>query len=59
MTLLQHLPGWAVEILATDLSTRVLEVARAGTWSADKAKEIPAPYLKRYMLKDRRSQETR
>ena len=57
MTLLHHLPGWAVEILATDLSTRVLEVARAGIWSADKAKEIPSPYLERYMLKGRRSQE--
>ena len=40
-----------------DGSTRVLEVARAGIWSADKAKEIPSPYLERYMLKGRRSQE--
>ena len=59
MTLLHHLPGWAVEILATDLSTRVLEVARAGTWSADKAKEIPSPDLERYMLKGVRSQENK
>ena len=59
MTLLHHLPGWAVEILATDLSTRVLDVARAGMWSVDKAKEIPSPYLKRYMLKGRRGQQNK
>jgi len=59
MTLLHHLPGWAVEILATDLSTRVLEAAQAGTWSADKAKEIPSHYLKRYMLKGHRNQENK
>ena len=59
MMLLHHLPGWAVEILATDLSARVLEVARAGIWSTEPAKEIPSPYLERYMLKGLRSQENK
>lgn len=56
MTLLDHLPGWSVEILATDLSTRALDAAQSGIWPAEKAEEIPTPYLKRYMLKGHRSQ---
>jgi chemotaxis protein methyltransferase CheR len=54
MVLLDHCPpsfGWEIEILATDLSTRVLEVARAGVWSMEKAAEIPPYYLKMFMLK--------
>ena len=54
MTLLHHLPpseGWEVEILATDLSTRVLRLAREGVWRIDKAAEIPSAYLRAFMLK--------
>ncbi|HSN69045.1 MAG TPA: protein-glutamate O-methyltransferase CheR, partial [Thermoanaerobaculia bacterium] len=43
--------GWRVEILATDLSTRVLDQAREGEWSIERAVEIPEPYLRRYMLR--------
>jgi chemotaxis protein methyltransferase CheR len=43
--------GWQIEILATDLSTRVLERARAAVWSVDKASEIPAHLLKLFMLR--------
>src|SRR6516225_5581679 len=35
MVLLHHCharSGWQIEIIATDLSTRVLEIARAGIW---------------------------
>jgi len=43
--------GWEIDILATDLSTRALEKARSAVWPLAKAKEIPAPYLKDFMLK--------
>jgi chemotaxis protein methyltransferase CheR len=48
--------GWDVEILATDLSVRALEAARAGVWSADQKHEIPERFLKAYMLKGVASQ---
>ncbi|HEY0593788.1 MAG TPA: protein-glutamate O-methyltransferase CheR [Thermoanaerobaculia bacterium] len=43
--------GWSIEILATDLSTRVLAQAEEGEWSIERAAEIPERYLKRYMLR--------
>lgn len=49
--------GWDIDILATDLSTRVLEVARQATWPIEKALEIPAHSLKRFMLRGTGSQE--
>jgi chemotaxis protein methyltransferase CheR len=51
MVLLDALPGWELRILATDLSSRVLERARAATWPIEKSGDIPAAYLKRYMLR--------
>ncbi len=51
MILLDHFPGWEIEIIATDLSTRALEIARAGIWPVAKADEIPSSYLKAFMLK--------
>ena len=60
MLLLHHFPasaGWSIEILATDLSTRVLERARRAVWSIDKAHQIPTPYLKAFMLKGTGAQE--
>jgi chemotaxis protein methyltransferase CheR len=59
MTLLDYFPpsaGWQVEVLATDLSTRVLELARTAIWPIAKATEIPYGYLKRFMLKGSGSQ---
>ena len=47
MSLLSHCPadaGWDVEILATDISTHVLQRARAATWPIAKADEIPSAY---------------
>ncbi len=60
MVLRHHLPaeeGWDIQILATDLSTRVLERARQALWPVDKAEEIPKPYLRAYMLRGVGSQE--
>lgn len=60
MLLLHRLPparGWRLEIVATDLSTRVLEKASSGIWPLAKSEEIPDRYLKQFMLKGVRSQE--
>jgi chemotaxis protein methyltransferase CheR len=43
--------GWEGSVLATDLSTRALAVARTATWSIDKSNDIPPPLLKRYMMR--------
>lgn len=54
MQLLAHFPresGWSVEVLATDISTAVLARAEAATWGIEKARELPPPYLKRFMLR--------
>ena len=49
--------GWRIEILATDLSGRVLDQARAAVWPVAKAEEIPKEYLRSFMLKGARSRE--
>lgn len=54
MLMLEHLPpedGWDLEVLGTDLSTRALQVARSATWPIARAEEIPAPLLRRHMLR--------
>lgn len=43
--------GWSVEILATDLSRRVLMIAEEGVWDEAMAREIPPHYLRSFMLK--------
>jgi chemotaxis protein methyltransferase CheR len=62
MLLLHHFPpgcGRHIEILATDLSTRVLAKAEAGVWPIDKASEIPISYRRAFMLRGTGSQEGR
>lgn len=39
------------DVVASDISTRVLEKARTGHYSIERAKNIPPPYLKAYCLK--------
>jgi chemotaxis protein methyltransferase CheR len=52
MSLLTAFPsGWTLEVLATDLSTKILDRARAATWPLTKSAEIPEAYLKAFMLK--------
>jgi chemotaxis protein methyltransferase CheR len=43
--------GWDVSILATDISTRMLDRARAGVYGIEKAVDIPEPLLKEHMLR--------
>ena len=43
--------GWEIDILATDISTRALERARQAIYALEKSKEIPAAYLKAFMLR--------
>ena len=47
--------GW--EILASDISTRVLEKARAGHYILDRTSHIPRDYLSRFCLKGIGSQQ--
>ena len=51
MSLLPSSEGWRIEVLATDLSTRVLEHAKRGIYRDDKAAHIPRHLLHTFMLK--------
>jgi chemotaxis protein methyltransferase CheR len=54
MQLLTYMPadqGWKHDIVATDISTHVLDIARRAEWPIEKAPEIPEHYLERYMLR--------
>ncbi|HET8539321.1 MAG TPA: protein-glutamate O-methyltransferase CheR [Anaeromyxobacter sp.] len=58
MSLLGAFPsGWELEVVASDLSTKVLDRASAGLWPIEKAKEIPEAHLKAFMLKGYGAQE--
>lgn len=60
MVLCWYLPstsGWDVQIVASDLSTRVLEKAQQGRWPIEKASKIPPHYLKRFMRRGVRSEQ--
>jgi chemotaxis protein methyltransferase CheR len=54
MVLLRVFPpgsGWELDILASDISTRVLARAREAVWPIERAQEIPEGDRKRFMLK--------
>jgi chemotaxis protein methyltransferase CheR len=54
MALLSEFPpsdGWNVEVIGTDLSTKVLARAATGIWSAEKIKGVPLEYQRKYLLK--------
>jgi chemotaxis protein methyltransferase CheR len=51
--------GWEIEIVATDLSTRVLDRAQAAVWPLEKSKEIPDAFLKAFMLRGSGPEEGR
>jgi len=55
MLLLKHFrtERWDLEVVATDISNRVLEKARQAVYPIEKMKDIPPEYLRAYMLKGR------
>jgi chemotaxis protein methyltransferase CheR len=57
MVLAAQLPDWKIEILGTDLSTKVLDRAAAGIWPIERADEIPHAYRKSFMLRGAGPQE--
>jgi chemotaxis protein methyltransferase CheR len=46
-------PGFEYRILATDLSTRVLQLAARGVYRAERIEPVPAPLRARYILRSR------
>lgn len=60
MLLLKHFPseeGWNLEVVATDISTRVLEKARTAIFPMARAEDIPKDLLHAFMLKGRDDQQ--
>lgn len=58
MLLSDELPagdGWDVRILATDISTRVLDIARAGNYPAARVQSVPPPQRQQYLSASRRN----
>jgi chemotaxis protein methyltransferase CheR len=54
MTILMHFPpaaGWKVEVLGTDLSTKVLARASAGIWPVERISSVPVDYQRKFLLK--------
>lgn len=52
MTLLGHLPpDWSVEVVASDISTKVLERAVGAVYSMERLAEIPSELHKRFLLR--------
>ena len=53
MLLREHLPmgaGWDVKILATDLSTKVLNIASTGEYSQERFRDTPKHLVSKYFL---------
>ncbi|WP_084545030.1 CheR family methyltransferase [Derxia gummosa] len=59
MVLAEALGPTGYDLLASDISTRVLEVARAGRYPVEDAADIPAPLRRRWCLRGTGSQEGR
>ena len=51
MVLADCQPDRPWEVLGSDISLRVLQRARAGRYASERARNIPAPYLRRFCLK--------
>jgi len=57
MSLSAQLPDWSIEILGTDISTKVLDRASSAIWPIERATEIPSRYRKSFMLRGAGPQE--
>jgi chemotaxis protein methyltransferase CheR len=57
MVLADVMGSTAWEVVGTDISTRVLQRARAGHYPMERARNIPPAYLKRFCLKGQGDQE--
>ena len=57
MTLADGLPCTPWEIIASDISSRVLDKARSGHYDMERAHNIPQPLLSKYCLKGNGSQD--
>jgi chemotaxis protein methyltransferase CheR len=54
MSILTYFPasaGWSVEVLGTDLSTKVLARASTAIWPAERISGVPVEYQRRFLLK--------
>ncbi len=59
MTLRTRFPrssGWQIEILASDLSTKILDRAREAVWPIQRSTDVPPEHLRRFMLRGTGSQ---
>lgn len=52
-----HAPGFEYQILATDLSTRVLEAAARGVYRTERIEPVPGPLRSRYIMRSRNRAE--
>ena len=57
MLLEDRFPGRPWEIVASDISTRVLDRARAGHYPMERARHVPRGYLQKFCLKGTGNQE--
>jgi chemotaxis protein methyltransferase CheR len=57
MVLEDCLRGRPWEVVASDISARVLEKARAGHYPMERARNVPLPYLQRFCLKGEGKQD--